>query len=141
MWVDNAELLCKQAGEMRLDAAVPHIIGKLLDAEKVADLLFEEAESALVKIGTDAAVEGAATLFSQGDWIRRMNGCHVLRYVRSDLAVAKALELLPSEKDARVKLWLAEALTSQFAYEGVEPVRQFILGGDHARTSRTCGWI
>lgn len=123
------------AGEMRLDAAVPSIIAKSLDAEKEADLLFEEAESALVKIGTNAVVEGAATLFSQRDWIRRMIGCRVLRYVHSDLAVAKALELLPREKDARIKLWLAEALTSQFAYEGVEPVRQFILGGDHTRKS------
>ena len=95
------------AGEMRLDAAVPSIIAKSLDAEKEADLLFEEAESALVKIGTNAVVEGAATLFSQRDWIRRMIGCRVLRYVHSDLAVAKALELLSRENNARIKLWLS----------------------------------
>ena len=119
------------AGEMRLDAAVPLIIAKLRDAEERADLLFEEAERALVQIGTDAAVEGAATLFAQGDWIRRMNGCHVLRHVHSDLAVAKTLELLPPEEDTTIKACLAQALTSQFAYEGVEPVRQVILSGKY----------
>ena len=119
------------AGEMRLDAAVPHIIAKLRGAEERADLLFEEAERALVQIGTDAAVEGAATLFSQGDWIRRMNGCHVFRHVHSDLAVAKTLELLPQEEDATIKACLAQALTSQFAYEGIEPVRQVIHGGNY----------
>ncbi len=119
------------AGEMRLDAAVPLIIAKLRDAEERADLLFEEAERALVQIGTDVAVEGAATLFAQGDWIRRMNGCHVLRHVHSDLAVAKTLELLPPEEDTTIKACLAQALTSQFAYEGIEPVRQVILSGKY----------
>jgi hypothetical protein len=85
------------AGEMRSNAAVPHIIAKLREAPKEADLLFDEGQRALVQIGTDAAVEGAATLFSQGDWIRRMTGCHVLQHVHSDLAVAKAIELLPLE--------------------------------------------
>ena len=56
-----------------------------------------------------------------------------MQHVHSDLAVAKALELLPREKDASVRAWLAEALASQFAYEGIEPVRQVILSGDYDR--------
>jgi hypothetical protein len=119
------------AGEMRLDAAVPHIVAKLLDAEEEADLLFDQGEQALVKIGTDAAVEGAATLFAQGDLIQRMNACHVFEHVHSDLAVTKALELLPNEGDVTIKTTLAQALISQFAYEGIEPVRELVLSGDY----------
>ena len=126
--------MVRLAGEMRLDAAVPHIIDKLREADEHADLLFEEAERALVQIGTDAAVEGAATLFSNGDWIRRMNGCHVLQHVHSDLAVGKALELLPHEEDATIKACLAQALTSQFAYEGIEPVRQVVLEDNYDKS-------
>jgi hypothetical protein len=122
------------AGEMRLDAAVPFIVVKLREAEEEADLLFEEAEGALVLIDSDAAVEGAAVLFSDGDWIRRMNACHVFHHVHSDLAVAKALEFLPQENDPTIKASLAQALTSQFAYEGIEPVRQVILSGDYDKT-------
>ena len=35
------------------------------------------------------------------------------------------------EENAIIKAWLAEALTSQFAYEGIESVRQVILSGDY----------
>lgn len=118
------------AGEMRLEAAVPHIIRKIKQAEEHADLLFEEAERALIEIGTDVAVDGAATLFSDSNWVPRISACCVLQHVHSDLAVAKALELLPHEKDATIKTWLAQALASQFAYEGIEPVRQVVLEDD-----------
>ncbi len=118
------------AGEMRLEAAVPHIIAKINEAEEHADLLFEDAEQALVEIGTDAAVEGAAALFSS-DWTRRISACQVFQHIHSDLAVAKALEQLSHEKDATIKAWLAQGLTSQFAYEGIEQVRQVILEDDY----------
>ncbi len=123
------------AGEMRLDAAVPHIVAKLREADDDAELLFQDAEKALVQIGTDAAVEGAASLFSQGDWTRRISGCQVLQHVHSDLAVAKVLELLPHEEDATVKAWLAEAMTSHFTDECIEPVRQVILDDKYDKTA------
>ena len=122
------------AGEMRLEAAVPHIIAKLREVDEHADLLFEETERALIEIGTDAAVEGAATLFSDGDWMRRLSASQVMQHVHSDLAVAKALEVLPHETDATIKAWLAQALISQFAYEGIEPVRQVVLKGDYDKS-------
>ena len=128
-WME--QFMVSLAGEMRLDAAVPHIVAKLREAAEEADLLFEEGRDALVEIGTNAAVEGAATLFRNEDWPRCASGCHVLQHVHSDLAVAKTLELLAREDDVTVKAWLAQVLASQFAYEGVEPVRQVILGGDY----------
>lgn len=126
--------LVNLAAELRLDAAVPHIVAKLRDAEKEADLLFEEGERALVQIGTDAAVEGAARLFSQGDWIRRMVGCYVFQHVHSDPAVARALEFLPHEEEPTVKACLARAVTSQFAEEAIQPVRQVVLSGRYDET-------
>ena len=119
------------AGEMRLDAAVAEFVGRLRECDQYDDLMFEEVEEALVKIGTDAAVEGAAALFSHADWFRRLNACHALEYIHCDLAVSKALELLPREGDSTVRAHLARAPISQLAYEGVEPVRQLILGGNY----------
>jgi hypothetical protein len=42
---------------------------------------------------------------------------------------------LRHEDNPTVRTWLAQALTSQFAYEAVEPVRQVILSDDYDRTA------
>ena len=127
------QFMVSLAGEMRLDAAVPLIVAKLRDAPDEADLLFEEGQDALVQIGTDVAVEGVIPLSASERWTRRSHACHILQHVHSDLAVAKALDWLPREENAIIKAWLAEALTSQFAYEGIEPVRQVILEDKYDR--------
>ena len=121
----------RMAGEMRLDVAVPLIIGKLKDADEEADLFREQCESALVKIGGDATIHAVADMFRHGDHRLRMTACHVLEYVHSDLAVNTALEFLPSEEDETVRAFLAGGLVSQFAFEAIEPVRQLVLGGDY----------
>jgi hypothetical protein len=65
--------------EDRIKAGILHPDRDVRDAEEDDDLLFDEGQDAMVQIGTDAAVEGAATLLSHGDWIRRVTGCNVLQ--------------------------------------------------------------
>ena len=129
VWMETFAV--RMAGEMRLEAAVPLIIAKLKEGDEEADWLWEECESALVKIGGDATIHAVAEMFRQGDQHLRMTACHVLQYVHSDLAVATALELLPSEKDETVRAFLAGGLASQFAFEAIEPIRQLVLDGSY----------
>lgn len=120
----------RMAGEMRLEAAIPHIIAKMEDEEEDG-WLAGECESALVKIGGDATIHTVADLFRQGGWGLRMAACEVLQHVHNDLAVSVALEFLPLEEDPAIRTSLAQGLLSQFAFEAIEPVRQVALNGEY----------
>ncbi len=120
-------LAVRLAGEMRLEAAIPLIVGKLHEEE--GDLLAEECERALWKIGNDAVVEAVCTGFAQAEWHYRLFGASVLENIHSDLTVTKCLELLPQEEDADLRVWLGKALLRQLSFEGIEPLRQLILRG------------
>ena len=129
VWMETFAV--RMAGEMRLDAAIPLIIAKLKEAGKEADWLREQCESALVKIGGDATISAVADMFRQGDWHLRMAACQVLQHVHSDLAVTTALELLSNEEDSTIRAFLAAGLTSQLAFEAIEPIRQLALDGTY----------
>lgn len=119
------------SGQMRLAAAVPHLVARLRRYPEEDDLAREACEQSLVRIGTDGAVDAAASLLSHADMLRRMSASHILERIPSDLAVARALEAIPHEEDLTVRACLGEVLVCQFAYEGVEPVRQLILSDSY----------
>jgi hypothetical protein len=119
-------LTVRLAGEMRLDAAIPLIVEKLHEDD---DLLNEECERALWKIGTDAVVEAVCADYTQSEWSYRLYGAAVLECIHSDLTVTKALEFLSQEEDGDIRVWLGQVLLRQFASEGIEPLRQLILAG------------
>jgi hypothetical protein len=114
------------AGEMRLSQAIPLIVGKL---HEEGDLLQQECERALWKIGGDAVVEGVCADYIESEWSYRLYAVSVLECIHSDLVVTKAVECLSQEKDGEIKAWLGHVLLRQFASEGIEPLRQLILGG------------
>jgi hypothetical protein len=120
-------LAAQLAGEIRLEAAIPYIIGKL---KIKADFLNEECVQALIKIGTDSAVEAIYEPFAKADWHYRLFASEPLENIHTDLAVTRCLELLAKEKDPGIKTNLGYALLSHFAYEGIEAVRQLILSGN-----------
>jgi hypothetical protein len=121
-------LVVRLAGAMRLEAAIPLIVDKMHD-EDGGDLLREECERALQKLGTDAAVEAVSANFSECDRGYRLSAAAVLECVHSDLVVAKAIELLSQEESGDVRIWLGHVLLRQFAAEGIESLRQLILAG------------
>src|SRR5207237_759011 len=61
----------------------------------------------------------------------RLFAADALGRIHSDAAVQKVLELLAGEEDFTVRANLGHALVANFAFEGVEPVRQMILKGDY----------
>lgn len=117
-------LTVRLAGEMRLQAAVPLVIGKLRED---ADWLSEECKRALKKIGSDGVVKAIAEDFPKADWSFRLYSAAVLEGIHSDLCVESCLNLLRQEKDKDIQTELGQAALSHFADEVVEPVRQLIL--------------
>jgi len=123
-WMEPA--VVRLAGEMRLESAIPILVEKL---HEEGDVLLEECERALARIGTNTVVERLCRDFSEGDWSYRLRAAAVLERIRSDLVVTKCAELLETEEDPDIRVWLGHAVLHQLSYDGVEPVRRLILRG------------
>jgi len=119
-------LVVRLAGEMRLESAIPIIVEKL---HEDGDLLRQECERALWKIGTDAVIEEVCRNFADAERSYRLYAAAVLEKIDSDLVVTKCLELLPNEDNNDIRVWLGHALLRRLSYDGIEPLRQLIAQG------------
>ncbi len=124
MWLEP--LAVRLAGQARLDATIPLIVGKLL--EDGGDILNQECAEALTRIGTPAVLEAVAEAFPKADQSFRIYASGPLENIHSDLAVEKCVRLLAQEKGHGIRRELAHALLCQFAPEGVEAARRLLLG-------------
>ena len=124
-------LMVRFAGLLRLEAAVPLIVGKLHVDD---DLLSASCVHALSRVGTDAVIAAVANDYADAERHFRLYAGNVFENIHSDLAVATAVDLLGRERDQQVRRELAHAALSNFAREAIEPVRQLIrshrLDGD-----------
>jgi hypothetical protein len=112
------------AGEMRLEAAIPWLVEMLNDP---GDWVHEECHRALTKIGTEATVTQFAKDCPAGDWNLRMSAACILEDIHTDRSVQTCLDLLEGEEDHEIKCHLLQSILFNFATEGIEPARQFIL--------------
>jgi hypothetical protein len=119
-------LVVQLAGQAHLDSAIPLIVSKLLDEDD--DLLDEACAEALIAIGTPAVLEAVAEAFPTAQRSFRLFATGPLEQIHCDLAVEKCLHLFEQEKDGTIRRILAEALLSQFAFEGIETARRILLG-------------
>jgi hypothetical protein len=120
-WMES--FLVELVGEMRLERAIPQIVGKL---HEMGDVVAEECVDALGQIGTDAAAEAVAEGWLATNWDYRLYATSALEKIHSDTTVRKCLELLPQDKDLDIRTKLADALLAQFPEEGIEPVREMV---------------
>ena len=115
-------------GELRLEAAVPLLVGKL--RADGGDLMNEQCQTAFVKVGTDAAVEAICQDFTAAPWHYRLYASSALANIRSDLVVRRCLELLGQEQSGEmVEDSLTRAVLQNFSSDGIERGRQLTLGG------------
>ena len=121
-WLEN--FLVQMAGSMRFEPAIPLIITKFLVD---GDVLNEEADKALTKIGTDAVVRAVHDKYPQGPNHFRLYSAGIFGDIHSDLAVSAGLELLSLELDLDLRIWLANALVDQFSTEAIEAARTVLL--------------
>lgn len=115
--------LVELAGEMRLEPAVPLIVGKL---HVMGEILSEAAVDALGMIGTDAAAEAVTEGWLATEWDYRLYATSALEKIHSDTTVRKCLELLPQDKDRDIRTKLADALLAQLDPAGIDPVREMV---------------
>ncbi len=116
-------LLVRLAGELRLESAVPAIVRRIhIDT----DWLCEECNIALVKIGTDLAVNALCDDFLDSEWHFQNYASGPLEHIHSDLAVERILGLLDNELDAEIEVSLSNALLGQFTPSAIDIVRDTI---------------
>jgi hypothetical protein len=113
----------RMAGEMRYEPAVPLLVDKLDVGEKV---LSEEANVALMKIGTDAVIRAVCNVYPNAEYHFRDYAVRLFGGIHTDLAVTAGLELLPLEEDDEARVWLATDLAHQFSTEAVEMGREVL---------------
>ena len=119
-------LMVRLAGQARLESTIPLIAVKLHDDG--GDLLNEECVEALSRIGTSPVLNIVADAYSEAPSHFRLYATAPLEYIHSDLAVEKCLRLLPQEKEWDLKRNLAHSLLSHFPQEGIEVVREMLVG-------------
>ena len=113
-------------GEMRLEAAVPLLVGKLKDDG--GDLMNEECQRSFVMVGTDAVVEAICQGFTAAPCHYRLYASSALANIRSDLVVRRCLELLRQEQSGEmVEATLILAVLQNFSSDGIERGRQYSL--------------
>jgi hypothetical protein len=116
--------IIRLAGQMRLESTIPIMIGHLHSDE---DSLIDAAETALIKIGTDAVVEAIADdWWDAGDDFRGV-AADVLVEIHSDLCVKNCLDFLDFEDELETAVSLGHSVLSHFAFEAIEPVQEFFM--------------
>jgi hypothetical protein len=116
-------LMAKLAGDMRLQAAIPSLIGNL---GHPYSFLADQCMFALAKIGSDEVVAAVCDPFPRASRDFRVWASDLLCKIHLDVTVQRVLELLPGETDLAIRLNLCEALLDHFSFEGVEPARLLI---------------
>lgn len=113
------EIWCiRLAGEMRLEAAVPHLERKLHFDE---DWPREECIWALPKIGTDAVADAIADGFHDGPWHYRLFAGGALEALRGEHATRCCLDLAEQEPDLELKANLLRGALLNFETDAIEP--------------------
>ena len=113
------------AGEMRLEAAAPLLVGRLKDDG--GDLMNEECMYSLIKIGTDGTVEAICADWLSSPQHYKMYASSSLRNIHCDRAASRCLDLHSQEGNGDFKVRLLRAVLASFSLDGIEPARQLIL--------------
>ncbi len=111
------------AGELQLEEAIPALFEKLrLDADLICDV----AGDALIKIGTDSVIRQLQEVFLSEDDSFRLFGTRIFGNVKVPLAESALLEILPEEKDANIKTFLANEVCNLVSEKGIPAVKLLI---------------
>jgi hypothetical protein len=116
-------LMAKLAGEMRLQAAIPLLVGNL---GHPYSFLSDQSMFALAKIGTEEVVALVCDLWPRAASDFRLFASELLCKIHLDVTVERVLGLLPGETELMIQMNLCEALIDHFSSDGIEPARQFI---------------
>jgi len=91
--------------------------------------MLERAVRALARIGDMDAVHLIASTFASESWNFRNYASGVLAELKSEMAEAALLDLLPTERDEGIRVWLCLGLCKQFSRPGLAAVLDEIASG------------
>jgi hypothetical protein len=91
------------------------------------DWIYEQCERAFTKIGSEAVIANFANEYATSEEFERMSIACTLEGIHSDQSVQACLDFLKLEKDDVIRGILLEAVLFNFATEGIDLARQFIL--------------
>ena len=116
-------LLVELAGRMRLEAAVPILVERMMEDDFD---LGDSCSFALQWIGGDVVVRAIAEGWSESEGEYRRSAAEVLEHVHSDSSAAKCLEFFAEEEEEDTRDFLVMALLGNFAEEAVEPIHEML---------------
>ena len=121
-WLEG--FLIELAGKMRLEAAAPVLVERMLEDD---EWLSDACTMALPCLGGDVVARALADHWRRGGGDFRRGAAEIMGHIHTDLSVQKLLEFFPREKDEDTKDFLANALLDNFVPQAVEPIRQMVL--------------
>ena len=126
-WMEG--LATRMAGELRLEAAAPMLVAKLL--EDSGDYVNEGCQRAFIKVGTDTIVETICRDWASAPWHYKLYASSALEHIHSDLTVSKCLELLEREESSDIRVSLIGAALGSFSSDGIGPAWELSHRGIH----------
>ena len=124
MWMEP--MAVRLAGQIGMESAIPFIIAKLRGDG--GDLLNEECGEALKQIGTPTVLNVIAETFPNAEEHFCGYASDVLEHIHSDLSVETCITLIHREEADDLRRELIHALLGNFASEGIEIERRWLLG-------------
>lgn len=112
------------AGILNCEAAIPRLVEWL---RRGGIWICEAAHEALSRIGTDAVVKAVDNCYSAGNLDFRLSVPSLLENIHTDLSAQTGLALFAQEDDEELRGLLLESALLNFATEGIEPARQYVL--------------
>jgi hypothetical protein len=121
-WMEG--LVARLAGEMRLEAAVPMLVEKLLVD---GDWTNEQCSRALIRIGTDSAVEAIADEYVDAEDHYRIYAMGALEDIHSDASLEACLQLFNAEDDLEFRFNIAHAILRQYSPDTIKAMHDFAV--------------
>jgi hypothetical protein len=119
------------AGQLRLEAAIPHLVDRLDDLDSI---VYGQALWALKRIGSDAVVRELASRYDSGDVDLRFEIACLLEDIHSDLCISTGLDLLGREQDQELRGMLIRSVLMNYESDGIELARQYVLSAPNRRS-------
>jgi hypothetical protein len=117
-------LMVRLAGALRHEPAISKIVEKFREDY---DILSEECQTALARIGGDAVLDAVRAVYLGEEWHVRLYATGALERIHSDAAVRVCADLLEKEPAPDLKDNLASGLAGQFSTEANEAAYRYLL--------------
>lgn len=114
-------------GEARYEAAIAELVRRYDETE--ADILCEEVNVALARIGTPEVVEQIVAYFPGKPWEARIFAFVPLDYIKRPESEAALLKFAEAEEDEELRMWMLTSLCNLGSLAGLELAREEIGAG------------